>query len=83
MIKGLVSADRLLEWSVDEGWDPLCKFLGKAVPDKPFPHANALSGGWKAREEMCNKRWVEGAFLTMFWALAGLLAMGLVVRYYL
>jgi hypothetical protein len=21
-----------------DGWDPLCKFLGKNIPDKPFPH---------------------------------------------
>jgi hypothetical protein len=23
-----------------EGWEPLCKFLGKPVPDQPFPHIN-------------------------------------------
>ncbi|KAF6820083.1 hypothetical protein CPLU01_12857 [Colletotrichum plurivorum] len=61
MIRGLVPKDRLLEWSVDEGWEPLCAFLGKDVPDEPFPHANAVGGGWKAREEMATKRWVEGA----------------------
>lgn len=25
MIRGLVPKDRLLEWSVDEGWEPLCE----------------------------------------------------------
>ena len=25
MIRGLVPKDRLLEWSVDDGWEPLCK----------------------------------------------------------
>ncbi|GKT47795.1 uncharacterized protein ColSpa_07976 [Colletotrichum spaethianum] len=67
MIRGMVPPDRLLEWSVDEGWEPLCKFLGKEVPDVPFPHANAIGpgGGWKAREEMATKRWVEGALTNL------------------
>jgi hypothetical protein len=35
-----VPAERLLVWDVTEGWEPLCAFLGTAVPDQPFPHAN-------------------------------------------
>ncbi|KAL4779905.1 hypothetical protein BJX76DRAFT_364838 [Aspergillus varians] len=31
---------RLLEWSVEDGWEPLCQFLGKEVPDVPFPKGN-------------------------------------------
>ena len=27
-------------YNVKEGWKPLCKFLGKEIPDKPFPHEN-------------------------------------------
>lgn len=63
----MVPKDRLLEWSADEGWEPLCRFLGKEVPDMPFPHANAHGpgGGWKMREEMATKRWVEGALTNM------------------
>jgi Sulfotransferase domain len=33
-----VPADRLLVWDVKEGWEPLCRFLGVAMPDTPFPH---------------------------------------------
>lgn len=25
---------------MSEGWAPLCKMLGKSVPQKPFPSAN-------------------------------------------
>ena len=25
-----------------EGWEPICKFLGKPIPDQPFPHENRL-----------------------------------------
>jgi hypothetical protein len=32
---------RLLEWTAKDGWDPLCRALGVAVPDGPFPHANS------------------------------------------
>lgn len=32
-----------LEWTVEDGWDPLCKFLGKAVPDEPFPRGNSTA----------------------------------------
>jgi Sulfotransferase domain len=32
---------RLLEWTARDGWDPLCRALGVAVPDEPFPHANS------------------------------------------
>jgi hypothetical protein len=35
-----VPADRLLVYSIDEGWEPLCAFLGVAVPDQPFPKLN-------------------------------------------
>jgi hypothetical protein len=74
MIRGLVPKDRLLEWYIDDGWEPLCKFLGKPVPDTPFPHANAAAGGWKTREEQCNKRWVEAAITRL-----GCLVLGLVM----
>jgi len=32
---------RLLEWTAADGWAPLCRALGVAVPDAPFPHANS------------------------------------------
>lgn len=36
-----VPADRLLVFRVQEGWEPLCSFLGVEVPEGiPFPHLN-------------------------------------------
>jgi hypothetical protein len=29
---------RFLEWQATQGWEPLCRALGVAVPDRPFPH---------------------------------------------
>jgi hypothetical protein len=31
-----------LKWKVQDGWGPLCEFLGKPVPNEPFPNTNAL-----------------------------------------
>jgi hypothetical protein len=39
-IRKLVPKGRLLEYQVQDGWEPLCKFLGKEVPDVPFPRGN-------------------------------------------
>lgn len=39
-IKAAVPADRLLIFTVDQGWGPLCEFLGKEVPDAEFPNVN-------------------------------------------
>lgn len=32
--------ERLLEYRLGQGWGPLCEFLGKPVPDVPFPRVN-------------------------------------------
>jgi hypothetical protein len=32
--------DRLVEWQPGDGWAPLCRALGLAEPDEPFPHLN-------------------------------------------
>ncbi|KAL5319829.1 hypothetical protein ACEPPN_012887 [Leptodophora sp. 'Broadleaf-Isolate-01'] len=34
MIRGLVPKERFLEYYVSEGWEPLCEFLGKEVPER-------------------------------------------------
>jgi hypothetical protein len=35
-----VPPDRLLVYQVADGWAPLCRFLGVAIPDRPFPRVN-------------------------------------------
>jgi hypothetical protein len=39
-----IAPDRLLVFEVAEGWEPLCAFLGVAVPDTPFPRSNDQEG---------------------------------------
>ncbi|KAJ5619114.1 hypothetical protein N7510_003098 [Penicillium lagena] len=53
-IRGLGLPDhQLLEWSVDDGWEPLCQFLGKEVPQMDFPNGNPP------------KAWAERIAMTM------------------
>jgi hypothetical protein len=35
-----VPASQLLIYDVKDGWEPLCQFLGVAIPATPFPHLN-------------------------------------------
>ena len=40
-VKKHVPPERLLVYEVNEGWEPLCEFLGVEIPEeKPFPHLN-------------------------------------------
>jgi len=39
-VKETIQADRLLVFSVKDGWEPLCKFLDLPVPEEPFPNVN-------------------------------------------
>lgn len=39
-IRALVPKESLLEWEPKDGWEPICEFLGKNVPEEVFPHSN-------------------------------------------
>jgi hypothetical protein len=39
-VKAAVPAEKLLVFTVDQGWEPLCRFLGVAVPAGKFPDVN-------------------------------------------
>jgi len=39
-VRAAIAPERLLVWSVTEGWEPLCEFLELPVPDVPLPHIN-------------------------------------------
>jgi len=57
-VKATVPAERLLVYSVSEGWEPLCLFLGQQVPNIPFPHANAGIG--ELRTKIAEAFWKNG-----------------------
>lgn len=39
-IRRIVPKEHLLEYKLDDGWEPLCVFLGKPIPDISFPKVN-------------------------------------------
>ena len=56
-VKSNIPSDRLLVWSVQEGWEPLCEFLGVPVPDQPFPRLND--------SKVFSERLIDGAILAI------------------
>jgi hypothetical protein len=40
-VQRAIPADRLLVYTVSDGWEPLCRFLGVEMPDTPFPQVNS------------------------------------------
>lgn len=40
LVRRVTPKSRLLEYQLTDGWGPLCDFLGKPVPDVPFPRVN-------------------------------------------
>jgi 3'-phosphoadenosine 5'-phosphosulfate (PAPS) 3'-phosphatase len=58
------SADLLiLDVAAGEGWEKLCPFLGRPVPDVPFPKANVTQIRWMRIEEVVSIAEEAGAQL--------------------
>lgn len=55
--------DKLLVFEVSQGWEPLCRFLNKPVPNVPFPNVNDTAQ-FKARVEALNN---EGIAIFRNW----------------
>ncbi|KAI0160512.1 efflux pump antibiotic resistance protein [Xylariaceae sp. FL1272] len=39
-VRKITPSSRLLEYELGTGWEPLCQFLGKPIPNVPFPRVN-------------------------------------------
>jgi hypothetical protein len=39
-VKREIAPERLLVYQPGQGWEPLCKFLGVAIPETPYPKVN-------------------------------------------
>jgi hypothetical protein len=62
LVKSITPPDQLLVFRLDEGWSPLCEFLGVDIPDMPFPRVNEGTAlvekiGLIARKGMRNAIW--------------------------
>ena len=74
-VRRTVPPERLLVFNVNEGWRPLCDFLGKPVPEKiPFPYLNDRLFFRRVMLALGILEWLAPAVV-----LAGLAWLGLVV----
>jgi hypothetical protein len=46
-VRRTIAPERLLEFEVSQGWDPLCAFLGLPVPAEAFPRSNSREEFWQ------------------------------------
>ncbi len=70
-VKALVPASRLLIFSVDQGWKPLCDFLGVPEPSSEFPNVNDRSAVKQTISKMTRSAYVILAVAAL--AISGLI----------
>ena len=64
-----VPEDRLLIFQVNQGWEPLCKFLGLEIPSRPFPRMNDSKEvkrmTWMTKM-ICHVIWIQVALIIYY-----------------
>jgi len=40
-VRQTIPPEKLLVYQVGQGWEPLCRFLGRPIPDEPYPAVNS------------------------------------------
>lgn len=77
-VKAVVPPEKLLVFSADQGWGPLCDFLGVPVPDTPFPNVNDRAAIKKTLRQMS-----RGAYAIVAAAAAGCAGIAYALLHYL
>lgn len=60
-VRRIVPPEKRLEFSLGQGWEPLCNFLGNDVPNKPFPHVNDSASFDAGIKVLVNRMWIRAA----------------------
>ncbi|KAI9496467.1 P-loop containing nucleoside triphosphate hydrolase protein [Zychaea mexicana] len=70
-VKQTIPEDQLLIMSFDDGWEPLCKFLGKEVPPSnvPYPNSNARLNFYEFFWRPMQKEWGNTLGMRCWWGL--------------
>lgn len=80
-IRGLgLPEDKLLVWNVEQGWKPLCAFLGKEIPQENFPNGNTPADFEKRINDMMKARLLK-AMMNMALTLGACFAVGVGLWY--
>lgn len=80
-IDQLVPPERKLVYQLGDGWEPLCDFLGKPVPDVEFPRINEAEALRKQQEKAMNKILGRAWSILKPWVL-GLAGAGVAAGYF-
>ncbi len=80
-IREAAPKERLLEYRLGEEWGPLCNFLGKEVPELPFPRINEVAA-LKAKVRKTQLELLKGAAGTVSRYLVPLVVVGIAMRYW-
>ena len=62
-----VPNDRLLVYQVKEGWEPICNFLNKPIPNIPFPYKN------KTKNMGHMSRFINAMFIVIILLIIGII----------
>lgn len=57
-VRASVPAEKLLIFSVDQGWEPLCTFLNVPVPTTPFPNVNDTKEFQKLKKQFSKMAYI-------------------------
>ncbi|RAH50095.1 sulfotransferase family protein [Aspergillus brunneoviolaceus CBS 621.78] len=75
-LREVVPPDRLMLFDVREGWEPLCRALGKEVPDVPFPRINDAQAADRIAEYYIRRGLMRWAILLAVLGLGGYWLLG-------
>lgn len=70
LVRQIVPSNRLLEYDVSHGWEPLCSFLGEEIPDKPFPFTNTSNDFATGLRSQNNAKIRDAIFKAMLFLLS-------------
>jgi len=73
MVRALVPKENLLEFRVQDGWEPLCSFLGCDIPGTAFPAGNTTAEVQEKTRQIVRRELVRAMKILPF------LALGLIV----
>ena len=81
-IREATPKERLLEYRLGEGWEPLCEFLGKKVPEGvPFPRINDVAA-LRAKLRETQRENLKRAAMVLIRYTVPFLVVGIAMRYW-
>ncbi|KAI1448970.1 hypothetical protein F5Y02DRAFT_406752 [Annulohypoxylon stygium] len=75
-LRRIVPPERRLEYKLSDGWEPICEFLGKDIPEHPFPHLNGRKEHKDTHKKRIQKLFMDATIKLGLWGIAvgGILA---------